>query len=414
MRWALLVLAALTAGACGGDEASPDPWDVQLGTDAADTSFGVAAGPDGGVVVAAASEGPLAGTHNGKRDIVVIGFSADGEQRWSTQIGGDATDSPLGVSVAPDGSVYVSGFTEGDFASANAGSADVFLLKLDADGNELWRQQFGGDGWDRGFDVTAFDGGAYVSGYTASVLDEATNTEGFDGFAARFDDTGTLEWLRQVGTDAADWGQGSALAPDDGLYLTGYTEGLLGEVHAGGKDAFVTRLGPDGTVVWSRQFGTEALDWPQGVGVTADGGVLLAGSTEGDLAEPNAGLRDGFLAGFDADGAPTFTTQFGTSGVDSVFEVRAVGDRIVATGSTEGDLGGLVGERDGLLVWLDRDGTVTSIEQLGSTAVDDLTGLAVAESGAVIYTGGTFGELAGPSAGDSDVVVGSTTDPADG
>ena len=95
-------------------------------------------------------------------------------------------DSPLGVSVAPDGSIYVGGFTDGDFASANQGSADVWLARFDAEGNELWRRQFGGPAWDRGFDVTAFDGGAYITGYTASTLDPATDLGGFDGFAARF------------------------------------------------------------------------------------------------------------------------------------------------------------------------------------------------------------------------------------
>ena len=50
--------------------------------------------------------------------------------------------------------------------------------------------------------------------------------------------------MRQFGTDATDWGQGSA-ATDDGLYVTGYTEGTFdGQVAHGDKDAFVLRLSP--------------------------------------------------------------------------------------------------------------------------------------------------------------------------
>ena len=173
-------------------------------------------------------------------------------------------------------------------------------------------------------------------------------------------------------------------------------------------------MSPSGDVVWIRQFGTPELDWPQGVGTTADGGVLLAGSTEGDLNGPNAGLRDAFIASFDADGNQRFITQFGTAGVDSAFEVRAVAGWVVATGSTEGDLGGASGERDGVLVWLDADGNVVAFDQFGSSGVDDLTGLAVSSSGNVFYGGGTFADLFATNEGDSDVVLGSATGPDDG
>ncbi len=405
---------AFVAASCAGDSEIVAPWEVQFGSPQADTSFGVAAAPDGDVVVALATEGAFGQPNAGGRDVALARYTNEGLAVWQMQVGGERNDSPLGLSVSPDGFIYVGGFTEGAFAGENAGSADVWLAKFDRDGTEIWRQQFGDKGWDRGFDVTAFDGGVYITGYTASILDLATNREGFDGFAARFDADGNLEWISQVGTDAADWGQGSSLAPDGGLYFTGYTEGVLGDAHSGRKDAFVVRMSPSGDVVWIRQFGTPELDWPQGVGTTADGGVLLAGSTEGDLGGPNAGLRDAFVASFDADGSQRFITQFGTTGVDSAFEVRAVNGWVVATGSTEGDLGGTSGERDGVLVWLDTDGNVATYDQFGSSRVDDLTGLAVSSSGNVFYSGGTFADLFATNEGDSDVVLGSAMRPDDG
>ena len=408
-----MMSVALAAVSCTSDTKTVDPWEVQFGSPQPDSSFGVAAAPDGDVVVALATEGSIVQPNAGGRDVVLARYSNEGSVLWQTQFGGESSDSPLGVSMSPDGFIYVGGFTEGSFAAENAGSADVWLAKFDGDGTEVWRRQFGGEGWDRGFDVTAFDGGAYITGYTASVLDLATDREGFDGFVARFDADGNLEWISQVGTDAADWGQGSSLAPDGGLYFTGYTEGVLGDAHAGRKDAFVVRMSPSGDIIWTRQFGTPELDWPQGVGTTADGGVLLAGSTEGHLGGPNAGLRDAFIASYDADGNQRFITQFGTAGTDSVFEVRAVDGWVVATGSTDGDLGGASGERDGVLVWLDTDGAVVAFDQLGSPRVDDLTGLAVSANGNVFYSGATFADLFAVNEGDSDVVLASATRPDD-
>ena len=387
-------------------------WSIQLGTEQPDTTFGVSAGPGGDVVVAAATEGSLAADNQGQRDVFLARYSATGDLVWSLQVGGPGNDSPLGVSVAPDGSIYVGGFTDGDFASANQGSADVWLARFDAGGTELWRRQFGGPGWDRGFDVTAFDGGAYVTGYTASPLDPGTDLGGFDGFAAKYDAEGTQQWIRHIGTDATDWGQGSALAPDGGLYMTGYTEGGLGGSHAGDKDLFAVRIHADGSMVWATQLGTAALDWTQGVGAGPEGGMLIAGSTEGAFAADHSGERDMIVVSLDAGGNERWRWQAGTEGTDTAFEVRQTGEFIVVTGTTAGSLAGpgaSLGERDAVLVWLDLGGNLVEVEQFGTGAADDATGLDASADGAVVWSGYTFGSFEGAGAGEADLLLGRLT-----
>ncbi|WP_420434916.1 hypothetical protein [Candidatus Poriferisocius sp.] len=415
LRAALAVagIAAVGALACGGDSepesAAQSDWSIQVGTELPDTTYGVSAAPNGDVVLAAATEGSLVGRNQGQRDVYLARYSPDGQLRWSRQTGGPQNDSPLGVSVAPDGSIYVGGFTEGDFASPNQGSADVWLAHYDADGNELWRRQFGGPAWDRGFDVAAFDSGAYITGYSAGTLDPDTDLGGFDGFAAKFDADGNQQWIRHIGTDATDWGQGSALAPDGGLFLTGYTEGDLGGANAGDKDLFAVRLRPDGSLAWAVQLGTSALDWTQGVGLGPDGGVLLAGSTEGSFAADHAGERDMIVVSLDADGNEQWRWQGGTAGADSAFEVRQAGDHIVVTGSVTGDLAGggsSRGERDAVLVWLDLDGNLVEIQQFGTDAVDDATGLDAAADGWIVWSGHTFGAFEGANSGEADLMLG--------
>lgn len=384
-------------------------WSIQIGTEEADTTYGVSAAPGGDIVVAAATQGSLAGDNQGQRDVYLAHYAPSGELRWSLQTGGPNNDSPLGVSVAPDGSIYVGGFTDGDFASTNQGSADVWLARFDTDGNELWRRQFGGPAWDRGFDVTAFDGGAYITGYTASTLDAGTDLGGFNGFAARYDADGNQQWVRHIGTDATDWGQGSALAPDGGLYMTGYTEGALSGSHAGDKDVFAVRINVDGSLAWATQLGTAALDWTQGVGAGPEGGMLIAGSTEGALAADHAGERDMLVVSLDADGNERWRWQAGTEGMDTAFEVRQTGEFIVVTGTTAGSLAGAgppLGERDAVLVWLDLRGNLVEVEQFGTGAVDDATGLDVSADGAVVWSGYTFGSFEDAAAGGADLLFG--------
>ena len=384
-------------------------WSIQIGTEDADTTYGVSAAPGGDLVVAAATQGSLAGDNQGQRDVYLARYTPDGELRWAVQTGGPNNDSPLGVSVAPDGSIYVGGFTDGDFASANQGSADVWLARFDADGNELWRRQFGGPAWDRGFDVTAFDGGAYITGYTASTLDPETDLGGFDGFAARYDAEGNQQWIRHIGTDATDWGQGSALAPDGGLYMTGYTEGALSGSHAGDKDVFAVRINVDGSLAWATQLGTAALDWTQGVGADPEGGMLIAGSTEGALAAAHAGERDMLVVSLDASGNERWRWQAGTEGMDTAFEVRQTGEFIVVTGTTAGSLAGAgaaLGERDAVLVWLDLAGNLVEMEQFGTGAVDDATGVDVSADGSVVWSGYTYGSFEDAGAGGADLLFG--------
>ncbi len=394
-----------------------DFWRVQIGSSGAETSYGVAATPDGEVVITASTEGDLAGDNQGQRDVFLARYSNEGDQLWALQTGGESNDSPLGVSVAPDGSVYVGGFTDGDFAGPNQGSADVWLARFDGDGNELWRRQFGSDQWDRGFDVSAFDGGAYISGYSAGTLDPDTDLGGFDGFVARFDADGNQQWVRQFGTDATDWGQGSALAPDGGLFVTGYTEGDFGGPNAGDKDLFVVRLSPDGEQQWVTQLGSDTLDWTQGVGLGPDGSVLVAGSTEGSFATIFGDERDMIVASLNAEGEEQWRWQSGLPGIDSAFEVRYVNNRILVTGTVDRSSGEaeaseerldaivVTAGRDIALAWLGPDGVVITIESFRTDAVEEATGLAVAADGSIYWSGYTTGSFAGDNAGASDLIL---------
>ena len=402
--------------ACGGGNGGPLTvhWTDQIGSGGADTGFGITALAGGDVVLAAATGGSLGGPHQGGRDVYVARLDSEGTAIWETHFGGAGSDSPLGISAGPGGLIYVAGFTDGDLAGPNAGSADVWLARLDEDGAVVWQRQFGGDQWDRGFDVTAFEGGAYVSGYTFGDIGDTPAPGGGDGFAARFDTEGNRAWVVQFGTERTDWAQGSALAPDGGLYVTGFTEGNFGGPNSGERDAFVVRLTPDGQIVWVRQFGGAATDWTQGVDVDGEGNVYVVGLTEGRVgdAEPLGG-SDGLLAGYSPAGDLRFVTVTGTPEADTLFEVRVHGEDIVATGSSTGThelaRNPNRGERDGMLVRFDAEGGVVEVVGLGTARVDDLTGLTVTADGRIVFSGHTYGDLAGTNRGDADLVVGSAS-----
>ena len=416
---ALALAGGLVAGACASDDDGPAPaeptarleeaWTTQLGSDESDTTFGVDVLPTGDAVVVASTQGTIAEPHQGGRDVFVARLDETGEVVWSTQLGAEGDDSPLGVSVGPAGEVYVAGFTESSLAGPNAGSADAWIARFDDKGELVWQDQFGGDDWDRVFDVSAFDAGAYVTGYTlGQVADDPAPGDG-DGFVARYDDQGNREWTIQFGTPETDWAQGSAVAPDGGLYVTGYTAGNLASPSAGQRDAFLAHVDPTGTVSWTAQLGSDGDDWTQGVGTDGDGNAYIAGTTSGTLGDRSFGGTDGLLAAFSPEGEQLFATQIGSAGTDKLFEVRLDGDTIYATAASDGDIPESdqpgAGGQDGYLMRFNRDGSTIDATAVATPESDDLTGLAITSNGAVVASGYTSGDLGSPNEGSSDLFV---------
>ena len=85
---------------------------------------------------------------------------------WVATLVGDNYDRGRSVAVAPDGSVYVCGYTD----SVGAGNDDLLLAKFNESGGEQWKKTLGGSSSDYGYSVAvAPDGSVYVCGHTISV-----------------------------------------------------------------------------------------------------------------------------------------------------------------------------------------------------------------------------------------------------
>jgi len=224
------------------------------------------------------------------------------------QLGTARDDEALSVSSrAPF--VYVAGRTQGDFATANAGGWDAFLIKLDVDGNLIWKRQFGTSGDDSANVVRVASDAIYVAGSTTGSLDGAAHGDN-DLFVTKFDTDGNQIWTRQLGTSASDVAEALVIGNDGSIYICGYTGGdLAGTGSAGGLDLFVAKLDASGSVLWLRQFGSAADDAAYGMDIDASGTTYVVGSTQGDLdGNPNtSGGEVGFIAKYDSSGTKLST-----------------------------------------------------------------------------------------------------------
>ena len=96
---------------------------------------------------------------------------------WTKLLGTSSTEFSYGVATASDGSIYITGYTQGDLdGETNAGDLDAFLTKYSSDGTKAWTKLLGTSSDEIGQEVaTASDGSIYITGQTQGDLDGETN-----------------------------------------------------------------------------------------------------------------------------------------------------------------------------------------------------------------------------------------------
>ena len=109
--------------------------------------------------------------NNGESDVWMIKIDDDGNLVWEQNFGGGAFDAAQSVSLSSDGGFIISGNSKSTAidVTANAGENDIWLIKTDANGNMVWQKTFGGDGLDYAFDaLEGADKSILVVGESAS------------------------------------------------------------------------------------------------------------------------------------------------------------------------------------------------------------------------------------------------------
>jgi subtilisin-like proprotein convertase family protein len=371
------------------------------------------------------------------------------QRGWIGQFGTAGQDDSTSIATDASGNLYLTGRTSGNLADSNQGTYDAWIAKRDANGEEIWKRQFGTVGYDAATAVAVgASGNVYLTGWTDGVLGDGSNT-GRDAWIAKYDSNGELLWKRQLGAAANsssagyDLSKGAvAVGSDDSIYLTGFTYGSLNGTNQGEADAWVAKYNSDGTEAWVRQLGTAAWDEAHAIALDSSGSVYLTGRTRGNLEGSNAGDSDAWVAKYTSTGTLTWTHQLGTDTEDSANGISVtpdgkvyigghtrskLGDTFLSGDLANGDIyewresapvwnaihgdwssvgGTYYGNADAWVAQLNSDsGNLNWKRQLGTTEYDTATGVTSDSTGNVYLTGYTNGSLGGTSAGREDAWV---------
>ena len=384
-------------------------WTKLLGTSGEDYATALTTGLDGSIYVSGTTMGALDGQpHSGSYDAFIAKYSADGTNVWTKLLGTIDSDSATALTTGLDGSIFVSGRTDGALdGQTNRGADDVFLTKYSADGTKAWTKLLGHSGWDIARALTTgLDGSIYVSGYTSGDLDGQTRNGSDDAFLTKYSADGTKAWTKLLGTSAADQAYALTTGLDGSIYVSGYTMGALdGQTYSGSYDALLTKYSADGTKAWTKQLGTSGEDRAKALTTGLDGSIYISGYTRGALdGQTYSGSGDAFLTKYSTDGTKAWTMLLGSSSMDDAAALTiGLDGSIYVSGGSSGKLDGQAqaGNGDAFLIKFQEVGTATyalsavsSSYNEGSTATFTLTTTNVTSGTSVPYT------LSGLSAAD--------------
>jgi hypothetical protein len=273
-------------------------WTKTIGGPGYEIGFSLIQTADGGYAIAGATQSFGAGGV----DVYVVKLDANGNLQWTKTIGGGAWDVGNSLIQTADGGYAIAGETY----SFGAGERDVYVVKLDANGNLQWTKTIGGPDSEEGNSlIQTSDGGYVIAGSTKSFgAGEA------DVYVVKLDANGNLQWTKTIGGPDSEEGNSLTQTSDGGYAITGDTKSF----GAGGEDVYVVKLDAQGNLQWTKTIGGPSDEGGVSLIQTSDGGYAIAGYTESF----GAGEEDVYVVKLDKNGdaccAVSQTSQVGPGG----------------------------------------------------------------------------------------------------
>ncbi|MEZ5013719.1 MAG: MopE-related protein [Chitinophagales bacterium] len=267
--------------------------------------------------------------------------SPDPVIQWDNTIGGNGNDRLTAVCITSDGGYVLGGNSDsgisGDKTEASSGSADMWIIKLNAAGAIEWQNTIGSSAYDYVAKVVqAIDGGYLIVGYTTGGI-SGDKTEaavgGNDYWILKLDATGNMVWQNTIGGTATDTPV-DVLALPSGSFIIGGTSnsGISGDKTVAGygnDDYWLMKINAGGSILWQRDFGGSDID--KLTRVLQDGsGFLLLGYSKSNISgiktENTNGGYDFWVIKINASGDILWQNTIGGDGGDILSDAVQMAD----------------------------------------------------------------------------------------
>jgi hypothetical protein len=335
----LVIFFTASTGLAGASENSVQARKISVDAPGDHTGYAVTVDPYGNIYVAGTSSKTWATTpirpySGGIADCYVAKFNDQGILLWNTFLGGSGFDACRGIAADEQQNVYVTGESGSSWSphlsGFGGGSSDCFVTKLDNRGNVKWNTFLGGKQYDTGNALVVdkrqniFVTGNSIGSWGSPI---ASHDEGgHNGFAAKLDARGELQWNTFFGGDDYDGSYALALDENNNLFIAGesfsgwgapVTEFVRG--YYGNYDAFVIKLDQDGSVQWNTFIGGTGSDYGRGIDLDVMGNIYVTGNSNapwGKPLMPYTGDSDIYVAVLNENGKLVWNLFLGGEGPD--------------------------------------------------------------------------------------------------
>lgn len=362
--------------------------------------------------------------------ILFSGFINAQDFQWAKSGEGSAFETGQRVATDTNGNVYVTGYFDSSsitfgtttLTNSNTSTADIFVVKYDANGNVLWATSTGGTNNDQANDIaTDTDGNVFITGsfqsssitFGSTVLSNTSSAGSLDIFVVKYNSSGNVVWAKSVGGTGGtinEEGEGIATDTNGNVLVTGYVRsssvnfGTTALTSSGQADIFIVKYDTNGNTLWARRDGGGGADYGNSIATDPNGNLCITGyfysgtiTIGSDTLTNNSqsSLYDIIVVKYDANGNPIWARSAGGNvndyGLDlvtdsngNVFVTGFFTNFAITFGSTTLQNSGT---KDLFVVKYDTTGNVAWANKAGGTDNEEGLGIATDNNGNVYVTG---------------------------
>jgi len=344
------------------DEDGNKIWDKTYGGSEQDKAHSIVSTSDGGYIISgftASSDGDVS-ENAGFHDYWIVKINNNGDIQWEKSFGFIGQDQAFKVIETKEGGYFAIGYLDvgasngegNDLIDPNNSTkntlhslGDYWAIKMDANGNKVWRRYFGGSHVDQGKDVIQTDdGGFMLIGISESSDFDITNAHGANDFwALKIDANGNKVWENSFGGSESEFAYQITSTKDGNFIVVGDSRSSDFDISTpyGNSDVWAVKFNSsNGNIIWENSYGGSQFDSARGIIQLENGNFAISGNSRSNdnHITNNYGANDAWIIIIDEDGNLEIQNNIGGSQIDFANSAAEnSNNEIVFAGSTDSD-----------------------------------------------------------------------------
>lgn len=345
-------------------------WQKTIGGNQKDWGIRTIKTQDNGYLICGETQSSVSGDKTiplkGVSDYWIVKTDSLGIIEWQKDIGGSDYDVPSVLLQTSDGGYLIGGNSlsdiSGDKTENTHGFNDIWVLKLDGNGEIIWQNTIGGSFTDILSSIIQTPDGGYLLGANSvsnSSEDKSEDNIGFsfglpyytyyDYWIIKINSLGTIEWDNTIGTKDNDILTSVINASDGGYIIGGYSNcddsGDYNGIHIGGYDCWIIKVDTYGNILWQKTIGGTNKDQLTTIINTSDGGYLLGvisnSNISGNKTANSKGGDDFWVIKIDYQGNILWDKTIGGIGTEVINSIsKDNNDNYYISGSSNSNISG--------------------------------------------------------------------------